>query len=75
MVKRKTPAASSREILTSLSRRLAGCLGEEFYGQEKNVTYLLELVTRTVEKGESNSLIRRNVTAGIFLTRMETLLS
>jgi len=57
MVKRKSPAASPVEILTGLSRRLAGSLSEEFYGQEKNVDYLLELVTRTVEKGESNSLL------------------
>ena len=57
MVKRKTPAASPEQILASLSRRLAGCLEEEFYGGEKNVSYLLELVTRTVEKGESNSVL------------------
>ena len=57
MVKRKTPAASPEEILASLSRRLAGCLEEEFYGGEKDVAYLLELVTRTVEKGESNSVL------------------
>ena len=28
-----------------------------FYGQEKNVSYLLDMLTRTVDKGESNSLL------------------
>ena len=57
MGKRKTQAASPQQILAALSRRLAGCLDEEFYGQEENVTYLLDLLNRTVEKGESNSLL------------------
>jgi len=57
MVKRKTPAADPQQLLSALSRRLAGCLGEDFYGQEENVSYLMELVSRTVEKGESNSLL------------------
>ena len=57
MGKRKTPAVSPEQILASLSLRLGGCLEEEFYGGEQNVSYLLELVTRTVEKGESNSVL------------------
>merc|ERR1719270_484263 len=57
MVKRKTPAADPQQLLSALSRRLAGCLGEDFYGQEEDVSYLMELVSRTVEKGESNSLL------------------
>ena len=32
-------------------------LSQAYIGQEESVTYLLEMVTRTVEKGESNSLL------------------
>ena len=59
MVKRKTPAASPEETLGALSLRLAGSLEEEFYGGEENVSYLLELVTRTVEKGEEATVSLR----------------
>jgi len=57
MVKRKLPIPSPKEILASLSIRLAGSLGSYFIGQEENVKYLLEMFYRTVEKGESNSLL------------------
>ena len=30
---------------------------DHFYGQEENVSYLLDMFTRTVDKGESNSLL------------------
>jgi len=57
MVKRKTPLPSPRAIFASLSPRLAGNLSSFFVGQEDNVKYLLEMLNRTVDKGESNSLL------------------
>jgi len=57
MVKRKLPQVSAREIFAALSPRLAGSLSSFFTGQEDNVKYLLEMLYRTVDKGESNSLL------------------
>jgi len=58
MVKRKQAAClSSQEILSLLSGRLAGSLSSQFLGSEENVAYLLEMLCRTVDKGESNSLL------------------
>jgi len=57
MVKRKLPQVSAREIFAALSPRLAGSLSNYFTGQEDNVKYLLEMLYRTVDKGESNSLL------------------
>ena len=57
MVKRKVPEPSSREILTTLTKRLSGSLCNEFLGQQENVDYLLDMFNRTVDKGESNSLL------------------
>jgi len=57
MVKRKAPLPSPRAIFASLSPRLAGSLSSFFTGQEDNVKYLLEMLNRTVDKGESNSLL------------------
>jgi len=57
MVKRKTPLPSPRAIFASLSPRLAGSLSSFFTGQEESVKYLLEMLHRTVDKGESNSLL------------------
>jgi len=57
MVKRKSPMPSPRAILASLSPRLAGSLSSFFTGQEDSVKYLLEMLYRTVDKGESNSLL------------------
>ena len=56
-MKRKTPLPSPRAIFASLSPRLAGSLSSFFVGQEDNVKYLLEMLNRTVDKGESNSLL------------------
>jgi len=57
MVKRKTPLPSPKAIFASLSPRLAGSLSSFFTGQEDSVKYLLEMLHRTVDKGESNSLL------------------
>jgi len=58
MVKRKHAACMSPEdLISSLSSRLAGSLSKEFLGCEENVSYLLEMLCRTVDKGESNSLL------------------
>jgi len=58
MVKRKHAACmSSEDLISSLSSRLAGSLSKEFLGCEENVSYLLEMLCRTVDKGESNSLL------------------
>ena len=42
--------------MSSISMKLSP-LSQAYIGQEESVTYLLEMVTRTVEKGESNSLL------------------
>jgi len=60
MVKRKAAAVSSlssKELVSLLATRLAGSLGKQMIGQEEKVSYLLEMLQRTVEKGESNSLL------------------
>ena len=59
MTKRKVPDPSPSELLTALSRKLLNVTPEKnkIFGQEKNVEYLLEMFNRTVEKGESNSLL------------------
>ena len=44
-------------VFSVLSRRLAGSREPFFVGQEENVAFLLDLVNRTVDKGESNSLL------------------
>jgi len=56
MVKRKAPI-DYKEVVRYLSKRLAGDLGDFLFGQEENVQYLLDMVERTVKKGESNSLL------------------
>ena len=56
MVKRKTPLPSPRKILSAVSKKLSPTT-DHFYGQEENVSYLLDMFTRTVDKGESNSLL------------------
>ena len=56
MVKRKTPLPSPRKILSAVSKKLSPT-SDHFYGQEENVSYLLDMFTRTVDKGESNSLL------------------
>lgn len=57
--KRKAPSndLSHKEIMSNLSRNLGGSLSTQFIGQEENVTYLLDMLHRTVDKGESNSLL------------------
>ena len=56
MTKRKSPSLSPRKLLSAVSKKLSP-LSQDYIGQEESVTYLLEMVTRTVEKGESNSLL------------------
>ena len=56
MVKRKA-ALDCKEAVRYLSKRLAGDLSDYLFGQEENVQYLLDMVERTVKKGESNSLL------------------
>ena len=56
MVKRKTPLPSPKKILNAVSKKLSPTT-QHFYGQEENVSYLLDMFTRTVDKGESNSLL------------------
>ena len=56
MVKRKTPLPSPRKILNAVSKKLSPTT-HHFYGQEENVSYLQDMFTRTVDKGESNSLL------------------
>ena len=59
MTKRKVPEPSPNELLAALSRKLldVNLVDNQIFGQEKNVDYLLEMFNRTVEKGESNSLL------------------
>lgn len=56
MVKRKV-GLSPDDLMASLSTRLAGSLSTQFLGQKENVTYLMDMLLRTVDKGESNSLL------------------
>ena len=44
-------------VFSALSKRLAGPRDDYFVGQEENLSFLLDLVTRTVDKGESNSIL------------------
>lgn len=58
MVKRKADVSLSvKELFPYLSERLANSESCSFYGQDENVAYLLEMLQRTVDKGESNSLL------------------
>jgi len=58
MVKRaRTAQLDIGDIFAELSARLIGNNSDFFVGSEENVTFLLDLVNRTVEKGESNSLL------------------
>jgi len=57
MVKRKTPLPSPRTVFSALSSRLAGSRSSYFTGREDSVKYLLDMLYRTVDKGESNSLL------------------
>jgi len=57
MVKRKAAMAGQEELLAALSSRLAASQDQFFFGQQENQTYLLDLLRRTVDKGESNSLL------------------
>jgi len=56
MVKRKTEVEVSK-ILPELSERLSGSKSNVFVGEEEKVSFLLDLVNKTVEKGESNSVL------------------
>ena len=56
MVKRKTEIEVSK-ILPELSERLSGAKSNVFVGEEEKVSFLLDLVNKTVEKGESNSVL------------------
>lgn len=56
MVKRKLEI-DVENIFSQLSRRLAGPRDDYFVGQEENLSFLLDLVTRTVDKGEGNSIL------------------
>eukprot|EP00088_Acartia_fossae_P032040 TRINITY_DN3284_c0_g2_i2.p1 TRINITY_DN3284_c0_g2~~TRINITY_DN3284_c0_g2_i2.p1 ORF type:complete len:433 (-),score=79.04 TRINITY_DN3284_c0_g2_i2:482-1780(-) len=56
MVKRKADLDISK-VYSHLSHRLLGDDSGYFFGKEENVNELLDLVTRTVAKGESNSLL------------------
>jgi len=56
MVKRKA-GPESEEVFANLSKRFLG-QGNDFYvGEEENVQFLMDLVKRTVNEGESNSLL------------------
>lgn len=58
MVKRKADmSVPVKELFPLLAGRLASSTTDAFYGQEENVAYLLEMLQRTVDKGESNSLL------------------
>ena len=57
MVKRKCEGLDLDLVVSHLSRNLAGSLSDTFIGQEDNVSFLLDLVKRTADKGESNSLL------------------
>ena len=58
MVKRRAADLNIAAVFSGLSRRLGGERGDDlFVGQEDNVGFLLDLVNRTVEKGESNSIL------------------
>ena len=56
MVKRKLEI-DVETAFSHLSKRLAGPRDNYFVGQEENLSFLLDLVTRTVDKGESNSIL------------------
>jgi len=59
MVKRKAEdcSPSPEALLPILADRLANANTTFFCQQEENAAYLLEMLTRTVDKGESNSLL------------------
>lgn len=58
MVKRRCEGPDLGKLVAQrLSKQLAGGLSSTCLGQEDNVAFLLDLVRRTVEKGESNSLL------------------
>ena len=57
MVKRKVDLELGASVYSALSSRLLGNSPSFYHGNEKNVEFLLDLVTRTVDKGESNSLL------------------
>ena len=56
-MKRRAANLDVANVFRDLSRRLGGELEDNFVGQEEKVGFLLDLVKRTVEKGESNSLL------------------
>ena len=56
MVKRKTTIDLTK-VVEELGRRLSGKTSDLFVGQEDKVSFLLDLVNRTVEKGEGNSIL------------------
>ena len=57
MVKRKCEGLDLDLVVSHLSRNLAGSLSDTFIRQEDNVSFLLDLIKRTADKGESNSLL------------------
>ncbi|XP_023324545.1 origin recognition complex subunit 4 [Eurytemora carolleeae] len=56
MVKRKLEI-DVENVFSHLSKRLAGPRDDYFVGQEENLSFLLDLVVRTVDKGEGNSIL------------------
>jgi len=57
MVKRKLEGLPAAALMPALVSRLAQSRSDFFVGQEENVAYLLDMLRRTVDKGESNSLL------------------
>jgi len=58
MVKRKVDSSlPAKQLFPLLVDRLASSNTNSYWGQEQNVAYLLEMLQRTVDKGESNSLL------------------
>ena len=58
MVKRKsTVLLDPRQVVKRLAARLAGDISDFVVGQSENISLLLDMVERTVKKGESNSLL------------------
>jgi len=57
MVKRKVEGLPALALVPALVARLGTGRSSYFVGQEENVAYLKDMLRRTVDKGESNSLL------------------
>jgi len=57
MVKRKAEGLPALALVPALVARLGTGRSSFFVGQEENAAYLLDMLRRTVDKGESNSLL------------------